>query len=60
MWERCVGRRVWIAAEDHTLDGNMFRTPPRIFVGEYPDGLGVVEARELAAELLNAADLLDG
>ncbi len=59
MWERVVGRRVWIAAEDHTLDGNVFRTPPRIFAGDYPDGLSVEEARELAAELLAAADILD-
>ena len=60
-WCRDVGE-VWIAADD-TLDenGNWSAARPRIGFCEPPaEGLDAAGARRMAADLLNAADLLDG
>lgn len=61
-WIRDVGAGVWIAADD-TIDegGQWVRSPSVIRLDEPPiDGLDAAAARRLAADLLNAADLLDG
>jgi hypothetical protein len=51
---------VWIVAEDRVVGGRVMRSAPRIHVAEMTaEGVGPVQARRLAAELLNAADLLD-
>jgi hypothetical protein len=49
-------------AQHHTLsdDGRWAACPPVIRVFEPNDGLDAAGARRLAAELLDAADLLDG
>ena len=49
MWQRVIGG-VWIGAEDHTIDGRVFRAPARVYLAEPPaDGLSGEEARQLAA-----------
>jgi hypothetical protein len=50
---------VWIHAEDQVIDGRVMRTAPRIMYWEPPgDGMTAAQARQLAAQLLNAADVL--
>jgi hypothetical protein len=51
---------VWIECEDRIENGRILRTPPRIgYTEPSRRGLDAEEARWLAAELLNAADVLD-
>ncbi|MDC8984354.1 hypothetical protein PR370_18595 [Mycobacterium marinum] len=51
---------VWIKAEDRIIDGRIRRTDPAIHYTEPPsEGVTPAQARQLAAELLNAADVLD-
>lgn len=58
-WTRDVGT-VWIAAEDTVQDGRWVRSPAAVYFCEAPrDGITPAQARMLAAQLLNAADLLD-
>lgn len=58
-WERRVSDDVWIAAEDRIIEGRVMRSAPRIFYWEPPvEGVTVIRARELAAELIAAADVL--
>jgi hypothetical protein len=56
-WIRDFGP-VWIECEDRLIGGRLERTPTAI---HYPPrgGLDPAAARRLAAELLNAADILD-
>lgn len=56
-----VGADVWIRAYDRIVDGRLLRTDAEIHYVE-PSSRGVTpaQARQLAAELLNAADVLDG
>jgi hypothetical protein len=59
-WEQPLNHDVWLACEDHTIEGHTFRTPARIHVGQQPtDGLTTHQARALAAQLLHAANLID-
>lgn len=62
MWDRNLdGPDLWISCEDTVLDGRVLRSPPRIFGTEEPeDGWTAEQARELAANLIAAADLIDG
>lgn len=56
-----IGDQVWIAAEDTIAAGRWVRSTAAISFCEPPrDGLDPAQARRLAAQLLNAADLLDG
>ncbi len=51
---------VWIEAEDTIVDGRVLRTAPRIgYTEPSRNGLDAAGARRLAAELLNAAEVLD-
>ncbi|WP_373234884.1 hypothetical protein [Mycobacterium marinum] len=51
---------VWVKAEDRVIDGRIRRTIPAIHYTESPsEGVTPAQARQLAAELLNAADVLD-
>jgi hypothetical protein len=55
-----VAADVWIECEDHIEDGRILRTAPRIgYTEPSRRGLDATAARRLAAELLNAADILD-
>jgi hypothetical protein len=59
-WTHDIGA-VWIACDDTIVDGEWVRSPAAIGFGEPPaHGLDPGAARRLAADLLNAADLLDG
>jgi hypothetical protein len=59
-WTRDIGDQVWIAAEDTIAEGQWLRSPAVVGFCEPPrDGLDAAGARQLAAELLNAADELD-
>jgi hypothetical protein len=50
---------VWIEADDRVIAGRVARTAPRIMYWEPPaDGMTAAQARQLAAQLLNAADVL--
>jgi hypothetical protein len=49
---------VWIQAEDQIVDGRVMRCAPRIGISER-EFVTVDEARELAAALVEAADVLD-
>ena len=50
-----------VAADDTIESGEWVRSPAAIRFCDLPDaGLDAAGARQLAAELLNAADLLDG
>lgn len=52
---------VWIRGEDQVIEGRMMRGAPRIVMLEpAQDGWSAAEARQCAAALLNAADVLDG
>jgi hypothetical protein len=54
------GADVWVEADDRIVDGRVVRSAPRIMMFEpASDGLDAAAARQLAAELLNAADTLD-
>ena len=58
-WCRDFGD-VWVACDDHIVDGRVLRSPPRIQYFEPPrDGIDAATARKLAADLLNAADELE-
>ena len=64
--ENCCESRdignVWISCDDHTVNGRVLRTAPAIHYSEEPgrgEGINAAAARRLAAELLNAADILD-
>jgi len=60
-WTRDFGD-VWIAADDRIANGRVLRSKPAIHYSEEPgsgEGIDPAGARRLAAELLNAADLLD-
>jgi len=60
-WERTIGTDVWIACDDTIQDGRWVRSPAAIYFSEPPrDGIDPAAARRMAAQLLNAADLLDG
>jgi hypothetical protein len=65
LWARYFGpdemtADVWIECEDRTVDGRVLRSGPRIgYTEPSRDGLDAAGARRLAAELLNAADILD-
>lgn len=51
---------VWISCEDEVIDGRVWRSSPRIFGTEEPcSGWTAVQARELARQLVAAADLID-
>ncbi|MGO9226586.1 MAG: hypothetical protein ACLP5J_08980 [Mycobacterium sp.] len=51
---------VWIECEDRIEDGRVLRSPPRIgYTEPSRNGLDAAGARRLAAELLNAANILD-
>lgn len=59
-WTRDIGAHVWISAEDRTQDGRWLRSAPTIgYTEPSRHGLDATGARRLAAELLNAADILD-
>ena len=61
-WTRDVGANVWIACDDTIEDGRWVRSRSAIHYSEEPglgDGIDAAAARRLAAELLNAADILD-
>lgn len=50
---------MWIAAEDRIVDGRVMRSAPRIKYFEPPaEGIGSVEARELAQALIAAVDII--
>jgi hypothetical protein len=58
-WQRNVTDDVWIAAEDRIIDGRVMRTAPMILYWEPPaEGVTVAQAREVAAGLIAAADVL--
>lgn len=66
-WDRSLGSGVSLASwvsigcTDRVIDGRVMRSAPRIFGTEEPrDGWTVAEARELAAQLVAAADLIEG
>lgn len=59
LWNRDVGPNVWIECEDTVSAGRVIRTPPAIYVAEQSSGFTAVAARQLAAALLDAADLID-
>jgi len=51
---------VWIEADDTIQDGEWVRSTAAIGYSEAPaEGLDAASTRQLAAQLLNAADLLD-
>ncbi len=56
-WVREVGKHVWIACEDHAIDGRVMRSQPKIELGEVELG-SVEEAHALAEELLEAENIL--
>ena len=59
-WTRDFGDQVWIETEDVIKDGQWVRSPAAIVFCEPPrDGVDAAGARQLAAQLLNAADTLD-
>jgi len=58
VWTRDIGE-AWITCEDRIEDGRWVRDPATIRLYA-PDELDAATARRLAADLLNAADLLDG
>jgi hypothetical protein len=59
-WTRDIGPDVWIACQDTIENGHWVRSPAAIEYSEPPrDGLNPAAARRLAAQLLNAADLVD-
>jgi hypothetical protein len=53
-----VSADVWIQSDDQIIDGRVVRTAPQIMMYE-GDGITPAQARQLAAALLNAADVLD-
>ena len=60
-WYRDFGG-VWIACEDRIQDGRILRSAPVIHYSEEPglgDGIDAAGARQFAAELLSAAELLE-
>ncbi len=65
LWTRYFGpdeltADVWIECEDTVEGGRVLRTGPRIgYTEPSRHGLDAAGARRLAAELLNAADVLD-
>ncbi len=59
-WTRDIGDQVWIACDDTVEDGRWVRSRSAICFCEAPrEGVDPAQARRLAAELLNAADILD-
>lgn len=61
IWERQLdGGDVWISCEDKLVAGRVLRSAPRIYGTEEPrDGWTAEQARELARQLVAAADILD-
>lgn len=60
VWERALDDGVYIVCEDEVMRGRVLRSEPRIFGTEEPEqGWTAAEARELAAHLVAAADLID-
>ena len=65
LWARYFGpdemsADVWIECQDSVAFGRLLRTRPRIgYTEPSRDGVDAAGARRLAAELLNAADVLD-
>ncbi len=58
-WCRDFGP-VWSACDDTIENGRWVRSPAAIYYNDPPrDGITPGDARRLAADLLNAADLLD-
>jgi len=58
-WSRDVSGGVWIEAYDRIIDGRVMRSAPRILYWEPPmDGFTCEQARELAAGLVAAADII--
>lgn len=59
-WTRSV-EELWISCHDEVISGRVLRSQPRIFGTEEPgDGWTAEQARELAGDLITAADLIDG
>jgi hypothetical protein len=57
-WERCLGD-VWVYCHDTEENGRMVRSAPRIAYNDPPaDGLDAAGARQLARELMAAANTL--
>jgi hypothetical protein len=56
-WSRDVSVDVWIAADDHIIDGRVMRSGPRVCVEEQ-ENLSQPEARRLAEALIAAADIV--
>lgn len=52
-----VSADVWISCDDRIVEGRVLRTHPRICIHDRE--MTRAQARQLAAELLNAADTLD-
>lgn len=60
-WTRTVDGELWISCYDEIICGRVMRSQPRIYGTEEPrEGWTAEEARELARELIAAADLIDG
>jgi hypothetical protein len=60
VWLRVFGPYVWVECEDRTVNRRVLRTLPAIhYAEETGAGIDAVGARRLAAELLNAADIID-
>lgn len=61
VWSRSVGANcVLIGCEDKVVDGRVLRSEPRVFGIEVPrSGWTAAQARELARQLVAAADLID-
>jgi len=59
-WDRMVDGELWVGCRDEIVESRVLRSQPRIFGTEEPgDGWTVAQARELARQLLAAADLVD-
>lgn len=57
-WVRTISPDVWIACEDTVIDGRIMRSLPAVYYSEPSrDGATVEQVRELAAALVEAADI---